>query len=138
MDWKLEVIVVPVADVDRAKKFYTEQLGFRLDVDHAAGDAFRVVQMTPPGSACSITIGINVGGGEPGTTKGLHLVVDDIEAAHAQLEANRVENSGVQHFEDGQMVAGPDPERRDYGSFIFFADPDGNTWAVQHVTQSVR
>ena len=138
MDWKLEVIVVPVADVDRAKKFYTEQLGFRLDVDHAAGDAFRVVQMTPPGSAFSITIGINVGGGEPGTTKGLHLVVDDIEAAHAQLEANRVENSGVQHFEDGQMVAGPDPERRDYGSFIFFADPDGNTWAVQHVTQSVR
>lgn len=138
MDWKLEVIVVPVADVDRAKKFYTEQLGFRLDVDHAAGDAFRVVQMTPPGSACSITIGINVGGGEPGTTKGLHLVVDDIEAAHAQLEANGVENSGVQHFEDGQMVAGPDPERRDYGSFIFFADPDGNTWAVQHVTQSVR
>jgi catechol 2,3-dioxygenase-like lactoylglutathione lyase family enzyme len=138
MDWKLEVIVVPVADVDRAKKFYTEQLGFRLDVDHAAGDAFRVVQMTPPGSACSITIGINVGGGEPGTTKGLHLVVDDIEAAHAQLEANGVENSGVQHFENGQMVAGPDPERRDYGSFIFFADPDGNTWAVQHVTQSVR
>ena len=138
MDWKLEVIVVPVADVDRAKKFYTEQLGFRLDVDHAAGDAFRVVQMTPPGSACSITIGINVGGGEPGTTKGLHLVVDDIEAAHAQLEANGVENSGVQHFEDGQMVPGTDPEGRDYGSFIFFADPDGNTWAVQHVTQSVR
>ncbi len=138
MDWKLELIVVPVADVDRAKKFYTEQLGFRLDVDHAAGDAFRVVQMTPPGSACSITIGTNVGGGEAGTTKGLHLVVDDIEAAHAQLEANRVENSGVQHFEDGQMVAGPDPERRDYGSFIFFADPDGNTWAVQHVAQSVR
>jgi catechol 2,3-dioxygenase-like lactoylglutathione lyase family enzyme len=138
MDWKLEVIVVPVTDVDRAKKFYTEQLGFRLDVDHAAGDAFRVVQMTPPGSACSITIGINVGGGEPGTTKGLHLVVDDIEAAHAQLEANGVENGGVQHFEDGQMVPGPDPERRDYGSFIFFADPDGNTWAVQHVTQSVR
>lgn len=138
MDWKLEVIVVPVADVDRAKKFYTEQLGFRLDVDHATGDAFRVVQMTPPGSACSITIGINVGGGEPGTTKGLHLVVDDIEAAHARLEANGVENSGIQHFEDGQMVPGPDPERRDYGSFIFFADPDGNTWAVQHVTQSVR
>jgi catechol 2,3-dioxygenase-like lactoylglutathione lyase family enzyme len=138
MDWKLEAIVVPVADVDRAKKFYTEQLGFRLDVDHATGDTFRVVQMTPPGSACSITIGINVGGGDPGTTKGLHLVVDDIEAAHAQLEANGVENSGVQHFEDGRMVPGPDPERRDYGSFIFFADPDGNTWAVQHVTQSVR
>ncbi len=138
MDWKLELIVVPVADVDRAKKFYTEQLGFRLDVDHAVGDAFRVVQMTPPGSACSITIGVNVGGGEPGTTKGLHLVVDDIEAAHAHLQTAGVENSGIQHFEDGQMASGPDPEGRDYGSFIFFADPDGNTWAVQHVAQSVR
>ena len=98
MDWKLELIVVPVADVDRAKAFYTEQMGFRLDVDHAAGDAFRVVQMTPPGSACSITIGINVGAGEPGTTKGLHLVVDDIQAAHKHLKAAGVENSGVQHF----------------------------------------
>jgi catechol 2,3-dioxygenase-like lactoylglutathione lyase family enzyme len=133
MDWKLELIVVPVADVDRAKAFYTEQMGFRLDVDHAAGDAFRVVQMTPPGSACSITIGINVGAGEPGTTKGLHLVVDDIQAAHKHLEAAGVENSGVQHFENGAMRPGPDPDDQDYGSFIFLSDPDGNTWAIQQV-----
>ncbi len=138
MDWKLELIIVPVSDVDRAKAFYTEQMGFRLDVDHSAGDAFRVVQMTPPGSACSITIGVNVGAGEPGTTKGLHLVVDDIDAAHAHLEANKVENSGVQHFVDGAMTPGRDPEDRDYGSFIFLSDPDGNTWAVQQVKQPER
>jgi catechol 2,3-dioxygenase-like lactoylglutathione lyase family enzyme len=138
VDWKLELIVLPVSDVDRAKAFYTEQLGFRLDVDHKAGEAFRVVQMTPPGSACSITIGVNVGGGEPGTTKGLHLVVEDIEAAHAHLEAAGVQSGGIQHFEDGQMRPGPDPERRDYGSFIFFDDPDGNSWAVQEVRRSVR
>jgi catechol 2,3-dioxygenase-like lactoylglutathione lyase family enzyme len=138
MDWRLELIVLPVTDVDRAKAFYTEQLGFRLDVDHAMGDSFRVVQMTPPGSACSITIGINVGAGEPGTTKGMHLVVDDIEAAHAHLVKAGVENSGIQHFEDGQLTPGPDPEERPYGSYIFFDDPDGNSWAVQHVNQSVR
>jgi len=138
MDWKLELIVVPVSDVDRAKAFYTEQLGFGLDVDHSAGDSFRVVQMTPPGSACSITIGVNVGAGEPGTTKGLHLIVDDIESAHAHLETASVQNSGVQHFEDGQMTPGPDPDGRDYGSFIFFSDPDGNSWAIQQVRQSVR
>jgi catechol 2,3-dioxygenase-like lactoylglutathione lyase family enzyme len=133
MDWKLELVVVPVSDVDRAKAFYTEQLGFSLDVDHRAGESFRVVQMTPSGSACSITIGVNVGAGEPGTTKGLHLVVEDIEAAHAHLQAAGVENSGIQHFEDGEPTPGPDPERRDYGSFIFFTDPDGNGWAVQEV-----
>ena len=133
MDWKLELIVVPVTDVDRAKAFYTERLGFHLDVDHRAGDAFRVVQMTPPGSACSITIGIGVNAGEPGTTKGLHLVVDDIAAAAAHLDAGGVEHGGVQHFEDGRMLPGPDPEGRDYGSFIFFDDPDGNSWAVQEV-----
>jgi catechol 2,3-dioxygenase-like lactoylglutathione lyase family enzyme len=137
VDWRLELIVVPVSDVDRAKAFYTEQLGFGLDVDHSAGDAFRVVQMTPPGSACSITIGVNVGGGEPGTTKGLHLVVDDIEAAHAHLQTAGVENSGIQHFDDGRMTSGPDPERRDYGSFVFFDDPDGNSWAVQEVRRSM-
>lgn len=138
VEWKLELIVVPVSEVDRAKAFYTEQLGFRLDVDHTSGESFRVVQMTPPGSACSITIGVNVGAGEPGTTKGMHLVVDDIKAAHAHLQARGVENTGIQHFEDGRMTPGPDPEGRDYGSFIFFSDPDGNTWAVQQVRRSVR
>jgi catechol 2,3-dioxygenase-like lactoylglutathione lyase family enzyme len=97
------------------------------------GEHFRVVQVTPPGSACSITFGINVGGGEPGTLKGLHLVVDDIDAARAHLDAAGVEHSGLQHFENGRPVPGPDPERNDYGSYIFFADPDGNQWAVQEV-----
>lgn len=138
MDWKLELVIVPVADVDRAKEFYESKLGFRLDVDHSAGEAFRVVQLTPPGSACSITIGVNVGGGEPGSVKGLHLVVDDIDAAHAQLEAAGIASSGPQHFVDGAMTPGPDPERQDYGSFIFFEDPDGNSWAVQEVRRHVR
>lgn len=134
MDWKLENVVVPVADVDRAKAFYSEQLGFAVDVDHAVGDSFRVVQLTPPGSTCSITIGINVGAGEPGTVKGLHLVVPDIEAAHAQLEAAGVENAGIQHFgDDGQLRPGPDPQRRRFQSSVFLSDPDGNTWNVQHV-----
>ena len=137
MDWKLELIIVPVSDVDRSKAFYTERLGFALDVDHDMGEAFRVVQMTPPGSACSITIGINVGGGEPGTTKGMHLVVEDIEAALAHLDANGVAHGGIQHFVDGAMTPGPDPERRDFNSFIFFDDPDGNSWAVQHVNPRV-
>lgn len=133
MDWKLELIVLPVSDVDRSKAFYTDQLGFHLDVDHRAGDAFRVVQMTPPGSACSVTIGVGVGDGVPGSTKGLHLVVDDIEAARAHLDAAGVAHGGLQHFVDGRMTPGPHPERTDYGTFIFFGDPDGNSWAVQEV-----
>jgi len=137
MDWKLEVVIVPVSDVDRAKAFYADRLGFHVDTDHRAGDAFRVVQVTPPGSACSIVFGTNVGGGEPGSVKGVHLVVDDIDAAHAHLEANGIANSGIQHFEDGAMSPGPDPEGRDYGSYVFFEDPDGNSWAVQHVNKRV-
>jgi catechol 2,3-dioxygenase-like lactoylglutathione lyase family enzyme len=133
VDWKLEVVVVPVTDVDRAKEFYAGKLGFPVDVDHRAGEQFRVVQVTPPGSACSITFGTNVGGGDPGSVKGIHLVVVDIEAAHAHLEAQGIANSGIQHFENGVMTAGPDPEGRDFGSYVFFEDPDGNSWAVQHV-----
>ena len=129
MDWKIEVIVVPVTDVDEAKRFYTEQMGFTLDVDHTAGEHFRVVQVTPPGSACSITFGINVGAGEPGSVKGIHLCVDDIEAAHEQLTAKGVATSGIKHFgPTGQMGDGPHPERADYGSYIFLDDPDGNSW----------
>jgi catechol 2,3-dioxygenase-like lactoylglutathione lyase family enzyme len=131
VDWKLELIVLPVADVDRAKTFYTEQVGFDLDVDHRAGDTFRVVQMTPPGSACSITIGTGMGVGEPGSVHGLHLVVSDIEAARAELVQRGVDVGETHHFEDGQRVSGPDPERRDYGSFLAFDDPDGNSWVVQ-------
>jgi catechol 2,3-dioxygenase-like lactoylglutathione lyase family enzyme len=138
MDWKLEVVVAPVTDVDRAKEFYVDKLGFRLDVDHSAGEAFRVVQVTPPGSACSITFGVNVGGGEPGTLKGVHFVVEDIEAAAKQLAAAGIDNSGVQHFVGGVPTPGPDPERQDYGSFVFFDDPDGNSLVLQEVRRHAR
>lgn len=138
MDWKLEVVVVPVGDVDRAKEFYADKLGFTVDTDHRAGDTFRVVQVTPPGSACSLIFGTGIGDGEPGSLKGNQLVVDDIHAAVAHLEANGVANTGVQHFEDGVMTPGPDPADQDYNSFIFFDDPDGNTWGVQQVKRPLR
>ncbi|MBM7772245.1 catechol 2,3-dioxygenase-like lactoylglutathione lyase family enzyme [Actinokineospora baliensis] len=133
MDWKLQVVVVPVADVDRAKEFYAGKLGFAVDTDFSPNEHFRVVQVTPPGSACSITFGKGVGGGEPGSVKGCHLVVTDILAAEKQLDAAGVEHSGTQHFVDGVMTPGVDPEGRDFGSFLFFSDPDGNSWAVQQV-----
>lgn len=133
MDWKLELVVVPVSDVDRAKIFYTEKAGFHLDVDHRAGDDFRVVQLTPPGSACSISIGTGITQAAPGSVQGLHLVVSDIDAARAELVARGVDVSAIQHFEAGRPVPGPDPERRAYSSFLFFSDPDGNSWAVQEV-----
>jgi catechol 2,3-dioxygenase-like lactoylglutathione lyase family enzyme len=133
MDWKLELVLVPVSDVDRAKAFYTERTGFNLDVDHRAGDEFRVVQMTPPGSACSIAVGIGITKAAPGSAQGLHLVVPDIDAARAELAERGVDVTEVQHFESGGMVPGPDPEGRDYGSYVFFSDPDGNSWAVQQV-----
>lgn len=133
MDWKLELVVVPVSDVDRAKAFYTDKVGFDLDVDHTAGDAFRVVQMTPAGSACSITIGIGMTQASPGSVEGLHLIVNDIEAARAELVERGVEASEIFHFEEGGQVPGPDPQRQDYGSFLSFSDPDGNSWVVQEV-----
>jgi catechol 2,3-dioxygenase-like lactoylglutathione lyase family enzyme len=133
MDWKLELVMVPVSDVDRAKAFYTEKAGFNLDVDHRAGEEFRVVQMTPPGSACSIAVGIGITKAAPGSAQGLHLVVSDIDAARSELAGRGVDVSEVQHFESGGMVPGPDPEGRDYGSYAFFSDPDGNSWAVQEV-----
>ena len=136
MDWKLELVVVPVSDVDRAKTFYTEKAGFNLDVDHRAGEDFRVVQLTPPGSACSISIGKGITGAAPGSVEGLHLVVSDIEAARAALIHRGVDVSEVFHFESGKRVPGPDPQRRDYGSFLSFSDPDGNSWVVQEVRRS--
>ncbi|HST49563.1 glyoxalase superfamily protein [Jatrophihabitans sp.] len=131
MDWKLEVVVVPVSDVDRAKEFYADKVGFTLDVDHRAGENFRVVQLTPPGSACSIVIGTGVGDGVPGSVRGLQLVVSDISAAHAELVSRGVECSEISHFVEGRMQPGLDPDGREFGSFVFFADPDGNSWAVQ-------
>jgi catechol 2,3-dioxygenase-like lactoylglutathione lyase family enzyme len=136
MNWKLELVLVPVSDVDHAKAFYTEKVGFNLDVDHRAGDEFRVVQMTPPGSACSISIGKGITGAAPGSVQGLHLVVSNIDAARAELVERGVEIGEIFHFESGKQMPGPDPERRDYGSFLSFSDPDGNSWVVQEVGRS--
>jgi catechol 2,3-dioxygenase-like lactoylglutathione lyase family enzyme len=128
MDYKLEVVVVPVSDVDRAKRFYVEQVGFHLDVDHAPNEHFRVVQMTPPGSGCSVTIGTGLAPMEPGSLKGLQLSVADIEAARADLTSRGVPVSAVQHHDGSGFVDGPGG---DWNSFLFFDDPDGNSWAVQ-------
>ncbi|MGW1345105.1 VOC family protein [Kribbella sp. NPDC002412] len=136
MDWKLELVVVPVSDVDRAKKFYTEQLGFREDVDHSAGDSFRVVQLTPPGSACSITIGTGLTSAKPGTYQATHLVVRDIEAARAELVERGVEVSEPFHFGAAGQQPGLDPNRTDYNTFATFQDPDGNGWIIQEVRQT--
>jgi len=136
VDWKLELVLLPVTDVDRAKAFYSEKLGFHVDVDHHPSDQFRVVQLTPPGSACSISIGIGITQAVPGSVQGLHLVVTDIEAAHAELADRGVAAGEIFHFESGQQAPGPDPERRDYGSFLGFSDPDGNSWVVQEVKYS--
>ncbi|MCA1690998.1 MAG: VOC family protein [Acidimicrobiales bacterium] len=131
MDLKLELVLVPVTDVDRAKAFYTEKVGFILDVDHQVSDEFRVVQMTPPGSACSITIGIGITNATPGSVRGLHLVVSDIEAARAELVERGVDVSDLRHFGSTGWEPGPDPERRTYRSFADFTDPDGNSWILQ-------
>jgi catechol 2,3-dioxygenase-like lactoylglutathione lyase family enzyme len=131
VDWKLELVLVPVSDVDRAKTFYTEKAGFNLDVDHRAGDDFRVVQLTPPGSACSIAVGTGITDAAPGSVRGLHLVVSDILAARSELVERGVDVSEVRHLESGAWVTGPDPGRRDYNSFADFSDPDGNTWVLQ-------
>jgi catechol 2,3-dioxygenase-like lactoylglutathione lyase family enzyme len=140
IDMKLEVAVIPVSDVDRAKRFY-ESLGWRLDADFVTGDDFRVVQLTPPGSECSIIFGDGVSAGEPGSTQGLHLVVFDIEAARDELVRRGVDVSELFHDAGGVFhhagtdgrVPGPDPERQDYGSFASFSDPDGNGWVLQEV-----
>lgn len=132
MDFKLELVVLPVSDVDRAKAFY-EGIGFRLDVDHRPSDAFRVVQLTPPGSACSITIGKGVHQGEPGSYQGLHLVVTDIEAARAWLSDRGAEVSEPFHFGPEGQTTGLHPDRSDFGTYLSFSDPDGNGWLVQEV-----
>lgn len=135
MDFKLELVLIPVADVDRAKAFYTEHAGFGLDVDTSPVEGFRVVQMTPPGSACSITIGTGLTEAAPGSYRGTHLVVTDIEAARAELVGRGVEVSEIRHFdrEAGEWRPGADPSHEDYASFADLADPDGNTWVLQEV-----
>lgn len=133
MDWKLELVVVPVSDIDRAKAFYMEQAGFGLDVDHRAGEDFRVVQLTPPGSACSIALMKNAAAG---SAQGLHLIVGDIGEAGAELKRRGVDATDVFHFDGANQISGPDPERLDYNSFITFSDPDGNGWLVQEVRRT--
>lgn len=135
MELKLELVLIPVTDVDRAKAFYVEKLGFNLDVDHDVNENFRVVQMTPPGSACSITIGRGMTDAKPGSYRGTHLCVTDIEAARAELVGRGVEISDIRHFDraSGDWKPGPDPNHSKYNSFADFADPDGNTWVLQEV-----
>jgi catechol 2,3-dioxygenase-like lactoylglutathione lyase family enzyme len=120
MDWKLELVAVPVSDVDRAKAFYTEKVGFVADHDHRVSEEIRFVQLTPPGSACSIALGTGLADMPPGSVRGLQVVVTDIEAAHAELAGRGVEVGDVQEFP--------------WGRFVFFNDPDGNGWSVQEVT----
>jgi catechol 2,3-dioxygenase-like lactoylglutathione lyase family enzyme len=142
MDLKLEVVVVPVSDVDKAKDFYVQGMGSRLDAEFSAGDGFRIIQVTPPGSPCSLIFGEGVTAAVPGSVEGLVLVVDDVEKARTELVARGVDVSEVFHDEGGVFlhagtvgrVAGPDPERRTYASFASFADPDGNGWVLQEIT----
>jgi catechol 2,3-dioxygenase-like lactoylglutathione lyase family enzyme len=141
MDYKLEVVVIPVSDVDRAKSFYTG-LGWRLDADVATGDDFRVVQVTPPGSPASVIFGTSVTKQEPGSAQGLQLIVNDIEAAHDELKRLGAEPSEIFHDADGifhhggddARVPGPAANRGSYGSFLSFSDPDGNGFLLQEVT----
>jgi len=141
MDLRLEVVVIPVSDVDRAKEFY-QGLGWRLDADFAAGPGFRVVQVTPPGSACSVIFGTGVTAAAPGSAQGLQLVADDVDAARADLASRGADVSAVFHDAGGvfhhagtdNRVDGPAQGRKSYGSWISFPDPDGNTWFVQEVT----
>ncbi len=133
MDYTLELVVVPVSDVDRAKDFYINKAGFELLVDSSAGLDFRVVQLVPPGSACAIAIGTGLGSMAPGSLHGLHLCVSDIEAARAALVDRGTEVGDYFHFGEAGQTPGLDPERRSYGTFMPFQDPDGNTWLVQEV-----
>ena len=135
MDFKYELTVVPVSDVDRAKDFYERRLGFDVDVDHRAGESFRVVQLTPPGSAASISIGTGISSATPGSYQGMHLVVTDVEAARNELVARGVDVSEPFHFGPEGQTTGLHPERADYGTFASFSDPDGNGWLIQEVRQ---
>lgn len=135
MDYKLELVLIPVTDVDRAKSFYLDKAGFDLNVDTKVSENMRIVQVTPPGSACSIGFGTGVTTAAPGSAQGLHLVVSDIVAARAELAGRQIEISEVRHLESGEWVQGPHPKRGNYESFADFADPDGNIWVLQEVNR---
>ena len=136
MDFQLELVLIPVSDVDRAKDFYVQKAGFDLEVDTRVGDEMRVVQVTPPGSACSVGFGTGITRAAPGSAQGLHLVVSDIVAARDELTGRQVAVSEVRHLESGQWVPGPHPQRANYESFADFADPDGNIWVLQEVNRT--
>jgi len=133
VDMKLEVVTLPVSDVDRAKDFY-QSLGWRLDADFAVGDDIRAVQLTPPQSGCSISFGKGLTTAAPGSAQRTELVVSDIEAAREDLISRGIEVSEVFHRDGGQLLPGRDPERRSYLSYASFSDPDGNSWLLQEVT----
>ncbi len=134
MDYTLELVVVPVTDIDRAKAFYSDQCGFVVDVDHSVGDTFRVVQLTPPGSACSISIGKGLSKAEPGSTQGLQLCVTDIDTARTELVARGLAVTPIRHVENGEWIDG---HGGPWNSFMFFSDPDGNGWAIQEKPRSL-
>jgi catechol 2,3-dioxygenase-like lactoylglutathione lyase family enzyme len=147
VDTKFEIVVIPVSNIDRAKKFYGEQLGWRLDADYDNGSDYRVIQFTPPGSGCSVIFGRNVTAAAPGSTQGLYLIVSDIAAARKELLGHGIEVSEVFHGAEGAYsgpdepylfgrirLSGPDPEHRSYRSFASFHDPDGNGWVFQEIT----
>ena len=138
MNYQIQVITVPVSDVDRAKAFYSQKAGFAVDVDYHSAPGFRVVQLTPPGSACSVQIGAGLTDAAPGSIRATYLAVTDIEAARRELTRRGVKVSGTRHKSpldewEGGYQPGPDPQRRDYASFADFADPDGNTWVLQEI-----
>ena len=136
MDYKLELVLIPVADVDRAKKFYLENAGFVLIVDTPIGEGQRVVQVVPPGSACAIGFGTGITSAAPGSAQGLHLVVSNIVAARAEMAERGVAIGPVRHMVSGEWVDGPHPARENYQSFADFTDPDGNVWLLQEVDHS--
>lgn len=136
VDMRLEVVILPVEDVDRAKSFY-EKAGFVLDVDHQASEEFRVVQFTPPGSDCSVTFGIGLGEIPVSPLKGMHLCVADIEEAVSELRERGIDCDPIRHMGSNGWEDGPDPERRKYGSYSGFTDPDGNSFLLQEVGQTV-
>ena len=128
MDWKIELVAIPVTDVDRAKSFYLDRVGFNADLDYQVSETLRFVQLTPPGSACSISIGTGLSEATPGSLQGMQISVGDIDAAHSQLVERGVDVSPIRHVGEGGWSDG---KGGDYNSFIFFKDPDGNGWAVQ-------
>ena len=134
MNWTLEVVVVPVADVDRAKSFYADKVGFHVDHDTKISDQMRIVQLTPPGSGCSIVVGKGMVDMPPGSLRGLQLVVSDLRAAHAQLVERGVDVSGVQVYDVGGLRPSREGDVLDNVGFVYFSDPDGNGWAVQQIS----